>query len=745
MYDNHDKCYNIHDKYTVLRELYMQKLSYERLLEEFLKLQDEVRYFQEYDAMTNILNKSAFYIKAKDLLQKQVNIPYMIVSIDVERFKLVNDLYGTDKGNDLLIYLATTLQEKIITENGLIARLSADVFAACIPVQDINDLVDTIVTIFKKAPLEMEINPAIGIFQIQDACLQIETMCDRSILALRTIKGNYQKHYAIYTQAMWDHLLEEQELRSQAETALNNHEFQIYMQPKCDMRTSKIVGAEALVRWIHPNKGLIPPNLFIPLFEKNGFIKQLDAYVWEEVIKWSHDQEAKGLSTVPVSVNVSRLDIIGLNVPKTIQDLLQKYNVHPSKIQLEITESAYTSQFSEIASTIETLMDSGHIVLMDDFGSGYSSLNMLKDINIDVLKLDLRFLDSTNQKSKDIIESIIHMAKWLHLKVIAEGVETKEQESFLLSIGCQYAQGYLYYKPMPTNDFNTLLSQDNIVQFEQEEALVKQQDTLINFKNLFHHDLMSQIVLNNILGAIAIYEYHKDHLQIINCNEEYLLQTAKPLSLLLQKEYNLVNTLHEDDQQKLMDTLILAKSRGDIGATVVIRKMVNDTYIWFEFRLFYLANSRGKEIYYAGITNINDHMEFIERLRLSEQRFRIAMEASSSTLFELDIETRVASFAKHTQEEFGLNDTIADAPEGFIQQGSIVAGYEDTFREIYNRIYQGENYASGIIQANMGNGKIVWNKITLIAVKNKKGETLKAVGLVENVSHEMNSEPTYHQ
>lgn len=716
----------------------MKNISYEELAKKYEALQNEIRYFQEYDSMTSLLNKNTFYKMAKTFIQENAQHKCTIFCIDVERFKVVNDIFGTEKGNELLIYLADHLQGDVFSEDSIVARISADVFVTCsIDKGNTNQIIEDIITVFNKAPLSMQVSPAIGIYQVQDPNTAVETMCDRAIFALNTIKGNYQKHFAIYDDKMWEKMLKEQEIRSQADRALENHEFQVYMQPKCNMRTGKVVGAEALVRWIHPEKGIIPPNSFIPVFERNGFIKKLDAYVWEEVIKWLHERSEKELINIPISLNVSRLDILGLDVPVLLQGMLKKYSVVPSFVQLEITESAYTSQFSEIASTVEKLMRLGHIVLMDDFGSGYSSLNMLKDINIDILKLDLRFLESTNQKSRDIIESIVHMAKWLNLKVIAEGVETKEQESFLLSIGCEFAQGFLYYKPMPLEDFNTLLTKEDIISLEEYENDTNIDENIIHFKDLFHNDMMSESLLNNILGGIALYQYDENTLQLIRCNEEYLHLTHHSPTMMKQGDHNLFEFIHSEDQILLTNALAQAKDNGDRGTSVILRKYIENTYRWFEFRLFYLADTNNKSIYYAGISDKNEEMEFYQRLRLSEQRFRIAMEASRSTLFEVDIETRVATFAKHTQEEFGLEDTVADAPEGFIKQGSVVEGYEDTFREVYNKIYRGEDYATCVVQANMGDGNIVWNRITLIAVKDESGKTLKAVGLVENVTSEI--------
>ena len=268
---------------------------------------------------------------------------------------------------------------------------------------------------------------------------------------------------------MKNYVFSQHELLNESERAFENHEFKVYLQPKYDIRTTKVMGAESLVRWQHPEKGLIFPKDFIPMFEQNMLITKLDEYIWEESCRILRDYIDKGYTAVPISVNVSRMDIYSLDLSKIFVNLTDKYNIDRRYLEIEITESAFTSDEEQILKAVDELRELGFIVLMDDFGSGYSSLNMLKDISVDVLKIDTRFLEAGrdgNTKGKEILESVIKMAKWIGLAVIAEGVETDEQKNFLLDRGCNYAQGFYFSRAIDEESFGKLISDPNNVASE---------------------------------------------------------------------------------------------------------------------------------------------------------------------------------------------------------------------------------------------------------------------------------------
>lgn len=267
-----------------------------------------------------------------------------------------------------------------------------------------------------------------------------------------------------FTPAMLSRLKKQRQLLSELEHALKNHEFCFFLQPKCNSMTRAIVGMEALVRWNHPTRGCVPPSEFMPLLESTGLVTQLDQYIWESVCKTLHKWQESGSNLVPVSVNVSVVDIVNLDVPQIFSNLVEKYQLEPKLLLAEITETMLAENASLVESTIQGLHRKGFSVMMDDFGSGYSSLNMLKDTNVDAIKLDMKLIDMNQQnrsKGVQIVESVVDMAHRLNLPIIAEGVETPEQVSMLQAADCLYTQGYYFYKPMPVENAEALLAQPN--------------------------------------------------------------------------------------------------------------------------------------------------------------------------------------------------------------------------------------------------------------------------------------------
>ena len=361
-------------------------------------------------------------------------------------------------------------------KNTLIGRIGPDIFACLVPHRtDYKEsLFAKLNEQINKSDIELNIVVHYGIYIIEDNNIKVGTICDRANIAIQTIKNRYDVFYKIYDSSIRESMVQERDIISHMYDALKNEEFVVYFQPKYDIRLEKIIGTEALVRWIHPEKGFILPGVFIPIFEKNGFISALDKFVWEKVCKNLHHWIDEGHEVIPCSVNVSRADLYNPTIDEFFQKILKKYNLLPKYIHLEITESAYTENSQQMIDTIMKFKKIGFVIEMDDFGTGYSSLNMLSDLQIDILKLDLRFMNNQNKNNnRSILSFVISLAKWLGLKVIAEGVETIEQVDFLRSLGCEYAQGFYYSRPLPQDLFESLL----LKQFPkaQEEILENSQ------------------------------------------------------------------------------------------------------------------------------------------------------------------------------------------------------------------------------------------------------------------------------
>lgn len=415
----------------------------------------------QYDRLTGLYSREFFYQKVRERLAEEPNKEYTVICSNIENFKLYNDAFGQEAGDRLLKESADNMRN-LIGNAGICGRYGADRFLCLMESekerQDRERFINE--TYSSERPERIKnVYVKWGVYEITDRSVPVEQMCDRALLAADSIKGKYDKFFALYDDALRGKLLREKAITDVMETALAENQFTVYLQPKYSLNDECMSGAEALVRWIHPEWGFISPGEFIPLFEKNAFISHLDRYVWERVCALLADRRERGLELLPVSVNVSRADIYQANLEKVLIGLTEKYGIDPQYLHLEITESAYAENPNQIISTVAKLRKLGFIVEMDDFGSGYSSLNMLSQMKLDILKLDMKFIQNEMEKpvNQSVIGDIVAMAHRMHLSVVAEGIETGEQMKRLQAVGCDYVQGYYFAKPMPIPEFEKLL------------------------------------------------------------------------------------------------------------------------------------------------------------------------------------------------------------------------------------------------------------------------------------------------
>ena len=415
-----------------------------------------------YDRLTGVYSKAFFCQQAQELMHQHPERAYTIICSDIENFKLYNDVFGVPAGDRLLQETAEMLRE-LMGGDGLCGRYGADRFMLLRSQERRTADYDRFAAA-GEAKLDRTKNTVMkwGVYEVTDAAVSVEQMCDRALLAANSIRGRYNTHVAVYDDALRSKLLREQRITDSMEEGLRQGQFTVYFQPKFSLADDRLAGAEALVRWVHPEMGFLSPGEFIPLFEKNGFITQMDMYVWEQSCAMLQDWQSRGLAVVPVSVNVSRADIYRTDVPEVLLGLVRRYGVEPALLHLEITESAYTEDPGQIIDTMGRLRELGFIIEMDDFGSGYSSLNMLNQMRIDILKLDMKFIQSETAKPLDqgILRFVVELAHWMNLSVVAEGVETRDQLEHIRETGCDYVQGYFFAKPMPGAEFERYLREE---------------------------------------------------------------------------------------------------------------------------------------------------------------------------------------------------------------------------------------------------------------------------------------------
>jgi diguanylate cyclase (GGDEF)-like protein len=427
------------------------------------KEQERQMYLATHDSLTGVYNEDTFYREARIAIDNNPQTPYSLATTNIYQFKLMNDILGKEVGDQLLKDIAMIIDS--FNGPGIIyGRLESDKFAICSPsnlklVELIQNKIDEhLAELRKNKNISLVIFNQCGVYEIQERNISISTMCDRATMALYATKGDVEHKINYYTTELFNRMVLENELLAEMPKALKEKQFVIYFQPQVDSRTGKIVGAEALVRWKHPQKGMIPPGVFIPLLERTGNIYELDCYVWAAACQAAKKLHDLGYD-VPLSVNISPRDIYSADICQVIFGLVDKHKIEPRNLNLEVTESAVIKDLTRMNNIISRFREKGFHIEMDDFGSGYSSLNTLKDIQVDVLKLDMRFLDSIkgSERGEKILAAIIALAKSIEAPTIAEGVEDKETVDFLARLGCHNLQGYFYSKPIPYDDLLKML------------------------------------------------------------------------------------------------------------------------------------------------------------------------------------------------------------------------------------------------------------------------------------------------
>lgn len=385
---------------------------------------------------------------------------YRVQRYNIDRFHDINGFYGFDVGNRLLKDFAACMR-RYNNEDSFSAHLQRRPFHPFFAPMTLVRLSNAI-TISTNAlrriifPFPSSFTWEFTTFGERDC--DSYTMSYKAYLALESVKGNFQKNVAYYKKGMMTVEYEQCELLADIKSAVEQEQFEVWFQPQTDYGAGSLIGAEALIRWRHPKRGLLSPALFIPLLEKSNYIADIDLFVFEKVCqnlkKWEKEYNIKP-GTVPISINLSRVSAQQSNIHHKFTAVLKKYDLPPSAVHIEITESTFVDDSKRVLSVVEMLHKAGFAVEMDDFGSGYSSLNFLKDIDADRLKLDMKFLagEKGNKKSDIIIFSVVNMARALGIDIIAEGVETKEQADTLLRFGCNEMQGYYFSRPLPAKDF----------------------------------------------------------------------------------------------------------------------------------------------------------------------------------------------------------------------------------------------------------------------------------------------------
>jgi diguanylate cyclase (GGDEF) domain len=417
---------------------------------------EQEKYKASHDSLTGLLNRDQFYEDVHDMVNKYHDTTFYLICSNIKDFKFINEIFGMEKGNQVLIKQAKLMASNP-SERTICARLMNDRFALCLPREEFDEkrVADSVKELQREfSGNSFHLHTYMGVYEIRDRDEAVSIMVDKANIAADTIKNNYDCCVAYYDEHLLEISIEQRRLLGEFEPALQKGEFVMYLQPQVN-RDGAAKGAEALVRWAHPSRGILTPYAFIDILENAGLIYKLDLYIWEKAAQKLAEWKEKGYGSYHISVNISTKDFYIIDIYETFTGLINKYGIAASNLHLEITETTLMTDFEKNMNIIHKLQNVGFRVEIDDFGSGYSSLNMLKDISADVLKIDMGFLrKSENEvKGQDILESIITLAGKIGMDVITEGVETKKQLDMLTMMGCHEFQGYYFSKPVPVSEF----------------------------------------------------------------------------------------------------------------------------------------------------------------------------------------------------------------------------------------------------------------------------------------------------
>lgn len=446
-------------EYKILRDKKGRNMvSYLKLVDttdELARLEEE-RFRSEHDPLTGLYNRSTFFKKASEILRATKTQDFFLIATDIMDFKLVNNLFGEQVGDEVL-KLQAALISSVRAPNAIFGRMTGDRFAILIPKNafEIDYITQNNMTLQQVvAKYNYKLQSYAGIYAISDRFENPRHMYDKAAMTIDTIRGNLEKTIAFYDSSIMDKQIHDKRIVSEFDEALANGEFEMYLQPQVRSADKKILGAEALARWNSREKGIISPSEFIPVLEKSGLIHKLDQHMWELAAQKLAQWKDAG-NEMQISINISAKDFYYCDVYKYLTGLVEKYRIKPQKLNIEITETVLMQDINTHRLVLRKLSDYGFTIEMDDFGSGFSSLNTLKDVEMDALKIDMGFLRAAefSQKVKDIITSTIKMAKTLGMTVITEGVENEDQVKFLTDSGCDIFQGFHFSKPISVKDF----------------------------------------------------------------------------------------------------------------------------------------------------------------------------------------------------------------------------------------------------------------------------------------------------
>ena len=616
----------------------------------------------ERDPLTNLYNREYFFHYAELFDQYHESLDMDAIVIDIYHFRIINERFGNAYGDEVLKRIGLKVREMVSDTGGIVCRKEADTFLIYCPHgKDYQKILESASEGLsgENVPLN-RVRLRMGVYQKVDRSIPIERRFDRAKIAADMIRNSFSKSIEIYDHELHEREIYQQQLLEDFPQGLSENQFRVYYQPKYDIRPKKpvLVSAEALVRWVHPKFGFIPPDIFIPLIEENGLIEELDVYVWNKVAEQIWDWKKRLGFVIPVSVNVSRVDMYDPGLVDNLRGILVKHNIEAEDLFLEVTESAYTKDSDQIISTVKVLRKWGFRIEMDDFGNGYSSLNMLSTLPIDALKLDMEFVRNAFRKQKDtkMLEIIIDIADYLGVPVVAEGVETDEQIEALQAIGCDIAQGFYFSRPLPVEEFEEILKKEK-AKNRGDQGQQDLQNDPVNIGSLTHAlpadteniDYLDNVTFAGIAKALAqdyfaiyivdtvtdhYYEYKSDksykRLGIAGHGDDFFEQSRK----------NSAGIIYSEDRIRFLNNFTKENILKNLSANGVFmmtyRLLIDGVPTFVSMKISSLGESEKKIV--VGVNNISSGMEDRDKA-LAYAGISKALVGSYLNVYYIDMDT----------------------------------------------------------------------------------------------------------
>ncbi|MFB0921064.1 MAG: EAL domain-containing protein, partial [Oscillospiraceae bacterium] len=668
------------------------------------------------DSLTGLYNKSGFEAETQRALLK---LPHdkvcALISFEVVSFRTYNELYGYEAGDVLLKTIADTIicYEK---KGDVVSRLYSDHFIWFTTGKDNEEIFDTLRGAIKTAnSTGLPFFLCAGVFLVDDRRMSVQNMIDKASIAKDTIKYNYSTGLAIYNESMLECRLQDADMVGNMMKGLESGEFIEYYQPKYNTHTETIVGAEALARWKKPDGEIIQPSRFIELFERNGFIRRLDFYIFEKVCKFQALQQAEGKALLPVSVNFSRVHMHDLHFSQRLFNITRKYGIDPKYFEIELTESAFIMDSKEQNEVADRLHKFGFTVAIDDFGSGFSSLNMLKDFDADTLKIDTKFLEGFERGGRvgTVVTSVIRLAKWLGIPVVAEGVETREQADFLHSLGCEAIQGYYYSPPVPREEYEKLIGEGGAAKPGSDNASY---DTLSSVSAILGGDSLINSLLDGILGGFGIYELSRESLEVIRVNKAYYeMMGYSELAEFREHSLNIINQVLPSEKERLLDACRRAVSTGTVQKISASRYKSDGTLMQFDSIIKHIGGTKDRPFLCMSLVDSTERL--LADREKEREKYSDALYSIFDEIFEFNyVENTLRTLSRDHVRCGEETRNLVEAEQNWVEN-IIYSEDREKIRQYMALARAGKiNLPLNADYRTLQNGKIRWKTASLVSI-----------------------------